>query len=145
MIEKKQSNSTSLFLMAFAFFFCKNESFGQTSRSLKHIKPPQHFEQVYALKIAEDSLQSSFLIWVKSNVKGHFHLNHTENIVVLEGKALMRLGNDTLRIQSGDYVNVPKTTPHAVLRVLSKKPLKVLSIQAPAFDGTDRMFIEESF
>jgi mannose-6-phosphate isomerase-like protein (cupin superfamily) len=143
MNERKKNKIIFLFLFVLTCFLGENHSFSQALRTLKDIKPPANFDNVHAVKIAEDSLQSSFLIWVKSNVRGHFHLTHTENIIVLEGKALMRLGNDTLQIQPGDYLNVPKTTPHAVLKVLSKRPLKVLSIQAPAFDGTDRVFIEE--
>lgn len=141
MIRLKECRNIGIFLFVFACL--EHYSYSQTVRALKHIKAPEHFDNVHAMKMAEDSLQSSFLIWVKSHVKGHFHLKHTENIVVLEGKALMRLGNDTLRVKPGDYLNIPKTTPHAVIKVLSKKPLKVLSIQAPAFDGTDRVFIEE--
>lgn len=139
----KQVNRCVQCLTTVAFIFSSVSSFGQTVRNLKQIKAPEDFENVHAMKIAEDSLQSSFLIWVKSNVKGHFHLTHTENIVVIEGKALMRFGTDTLRIKHGDYLNIPKSTPHSVVKVLSKKPLKVLSIQSPAFDGTDRFFIEE--
>jgi mannose-6-phosphate isomerase-like protein (cupin superfamily) len=137
----KRCKKIALFLFVFACL--QHHSYSQNVRTLKQLKAPEHFDNVHVMKIAEDSLQSSFLIWVKSNVKGHFHLKHTENIVVLEGKALMRLGNDTLRIYPGDYLNIPKTTPHAGIKVLSKKPLKVLSIQAPAFDGTDRVFIED--
>jgi mannose-6-phosphate isomerase-like protein (cupin superfamily) len=140
----QQTKRWMLCLTTGVVLFVNAYCFGQTFRSLKQIKAPAHFENVHAMKIAEDSLQSSFLIWVKSNVKGHFHQAHTENIVVIEGTALMQVGTDTLRIQAGDYLNIPKTTPHAVLKVLSKKPLKVLSIQSPAFYGNDRIFIEET-
>ena len=42
----------------------------------------------------------------------------------------------------GDFVFIPKNTPHSV-NVISKVPLKVISVQAPFFDGKDRVLLEE--
>lgn len=117
--------------------------FAQDDRALSSYEPTAEFDNIHVLKVQEDSLQSTFIIWVKKAVKEHYHAEHTENIVVLEGKAEMKLGDSVFVIQKGDYLNVPKGTPHAVLSVLSKKPLKVLSIQSPYFDGKDRIFIEK--
>ncbi|MFM8244109.1 MAG: cupin domain-containing protein, partial [Crocinitomicaceae bacterium] len=93
-------------------------------------------------KITEDSLHSTFLITIPKKVPLHFHKLHTENIVVLSGKAIMKLGLDTLIIQKGDQITISKGTPHEVINVLSKKPLRVYSIQSPNFDGTDRYFVK---
>jgi mannose-6-phosphate isomerase-like protein (cupin superfamily) len=54
----------------------------------------------------------------------------------------MRLGDKTVKIKNGDIIFVPKGTVHAV-KVTSKRPLKVLSVQAPHSDGTDRVFVNE--
>jgi mannose-6-phosphate isomerase-like protein (cupin superfamily) len=130
--------------LSIAFFSCISvHGIGQKVQSLKEIQPPASFENVHVQKMTEDSLQTCFVIWIKQHVKGHFHQWHTENIIVLEGKAQMKLGLDTLIVKPGDHINIPKNTPHAVLQVLSRKPLKVLSIQSPAFDGTDRVFVSE--
>lgn len=118
-------------------------SYGQEHQSLKAYQPAEDFENIHVMKIAEDSLQSSFIIWVKKGVKGHFHQTHTENLVVIEGKAKMTIGDKTILIKKGDYINVPNQTPHSVVEVLSRKPLKVLSIQSPLFDGKDRIFIDK--
>jgi mannose-6-phosphate isomerase-like protein (cupin superfamily) len=64
---------------------------------------------------------------------------------VIQGKAIMKLGNDTLVIKKGDQVTIPMNTIHEVIRVISKKPLKVYSIQSPKFDGTDRFYINLDF
>jgi mannose-6-phosphate isomerase-like protein (cupin superfamily) len=72
----------------------------------------------------------------------HFHQWHTENIVVIQGKAIMKLGSDTLMIKKGDQVTIIKGTPHEVIQVISKKPLIVYSIQSPKFDPADRYFVE---
>jgi mannose-6-phosphate isomerase-like protein (cupin superfamily) len=93
-------------------------------------------------KISEDSLHSTFRITIPDKVPLHFHKVHTENIVVIQGKAIMKLGNDTLVIKKGDQVTIPMNTAHEVIRVISKKPLKVFSIQSPNFDGKDRYFVK---
>ncbi len=88
-----------------------------------------------------DSLTSSFCIVIKKEVKAHKHLTHAEHVVVLEGTAQMRLGDKQFEIKKGDVIFIPKNTVHAVKNT-GKVPLKVLSFQAPNFDGKDRVFIE---
>ena len=92
--------------------------------------------------LSEDSLHSTFLIEIPNKVPLHFHRWHTENIVIVQGKALMKLGSDTLTIRKGDQVTILKGTPHEVIQVISKKPLKVYSIQSPKFNPSDRYFVE---
>jgi mannose-6-phosphate isomerase-like protein (cupin superfamily) len=106
------------------------------------MKPADDFENIHVEKISEDSLQSAFVIWVKSGVKQHFHAEHTENIYVISGKATMTLADSTFTIRKGDHLTIPKGTPHSVTEVFGRKPLQVLSIQSPLFDGSDRIFIE---
>ena len=134
---------TLLGLILFCFIFFCYEAKGQSHLALDTVQPGNSFENVHVLKIAEDSLQSVFVIWVKQDVKGHFHQEHTENILVLEGKAEMLFNGKSIVIKKGDFLNIPRGTKHSVEKVYSKKPLKVLSIQSPYFDGTDRVFIEE--
>ena len=92
-------------------------------------------------KLTEDSLSSTFLICIPRQVKLHKHAHHTENVVVLSGEAMMQLGNETLHIRKGHTVFIPCNTPHKVT-VTSKEPLRVLSIQSPRFDGSDRILLE---
>ena len=117
---------------------------GQRHLSLDTLETPDYFENVHVLKIAEDSLQSTFVIWIKANVKGHFHQEHTENIIVLEGKAEMLFNDKRIIVKKGEYLNIPKGTRHSVEKVFSRKPLKVVSIQSPHFDGKDRVFMENN-
>jgi mannose-6-phosphate isomerase-like protein (cupin superfamily) len=74
-------------------------------------------------------------------VKLHKHLTHSEHIYIVDGEADMTLGDRQLHIKKGDFVFIPKGTPHAV-KVTSAAPLRIVSIQAPAFDGTDRVMLE---
>jgi mannose-6-phosphate isomerase-like protein (cupin superfamily) len=111
----------------------------------QHFKPkklPRQLQENTIEKISEDSLHSTFLITIPQKVPLHFHKLHTENIVVLSGKALMKLGSDTLKIQKGDQLTIPMGISHEVINVISKKPLQVYSIQSPKFDGTDRYFVK---
>jgi mannose-6-phosphate isomerase-like protein (cupin superfamily) len=43
-------------------------------------------------------------------------------------------------IKKGDVIFVPKGTGHSVVKK-GKKALKVISVQAPFFDGKDRIFL----
>lgn len=105
-------------------------------------KSPKELQENVVEKLSEDSLHSTFIITIPKKVPLHFHKIHTEIIVVLDGKALMKLGSDTLVIQKGDQITIPKGTPHEVIDVISRKPLRVYSIQSPMFDGTDRYLMK---
>ena len=97
------------------------------------------FENVFVEKITEDSLQSTIFIAIKKNVVEHYHKNHSECIIVLSGKAKMTLDGKIIKIKKGVQVSIPKETIHGV-KVKGWKPLKVISIQSPLFDGKDRHF-----
>ena len=114
----------------------------QKPLSTDTLSAPLDLENVCARKIADDSLQTTFVIWIKKNVPNHYHAEHTENILVIEGKAEMTINGNTMKVKKGDYINIPMGTEHAVTRVISRKPLKVISIQSPQFDGTDRVLIK---
>ena len=87
-----------------------------------------------------DSLPSGFIISIPQSVPLHRHEKHSEYVVVVSGFAMMTLGPDSFPIRPGSLIWIPKNKEHSV-RVLSKEPLKVVSIQAPYFDGTDRILV----
>ncbi len=126
--------STFLFL-----FCCLNQAKSQDYQSLDTINPPAEFENIYSRALYTDSLVSSFVIFIKKEVKSHRHLAHAEHVVVLDGSGNMTLGEKTFAVKKGDVIFIPKNTRHSV-KTTSASPLKVLSIQAPLFDGKDRVF-----
>lgn len=128
--------------LAFAFFLVSYTSLGQLFARPKNIFPDKEFDNICVKKLAEDSLQSTFIIWIKKDVKGHFHQEHTENILVISGKAEMLFNGEKIIIKKGDFLNIPKGTKHAVTKIYSRQALKVLSIQSPYFNGKDRIFTE---
>lgn len=93
---------------------------------------------VHVTALHADTLCSSYLIRVDSLVPLHLHRHHTEHVVVLDGEGVMTLGDSTRTVRAGDTVIIPRNTPHAV-RVTGGTPLRVVSIQSPRFDGSDRV------
>ena len=115
--------------------------FAQDILRLKKEKPHKHYDNILVKKLTDDKNQTTFVIWVKDEVKLHKHAYHTENLYVLSGKGELTLGNKITTIKKGDYINIPKNTAHA-LKVTSFRPIKVVSIQSPRFIGNDRIFIK---
>ncbi|MBA3663949.1 MAG: cupin domain-containing protein [Bacteroidetes bacterium] len=99
-------------------------------------------ENLYNVPLYSDSLASSFCIVIKKEVKAHKHVYHSEHIIVQQGEGIMKLGERTFPIKKGDVIFIPKNQIHSV-KTTGKTPLKVISIQAPLFDGKDRVMTEE--
>jgi mannose-6-phosphate isomerase-like protein (cupin superfamily) len=99
-------------------------------------------ENIYSRKVSGDSLSTTFCILIKKEVKAHKHIFHSENVLILEGEGLMKLDGKIFAIKKGDVIFISKNATHSV-KTTGKIPLKVLSIQSPAFDGSDRVFVEE--
>ena len=112
--------------------------YSQIIISKDSLTPPDDFTNIHVQKIAGDSLVSTFVIFIKENVPLHKHQYHSENVFILEGEGTITLGAITKEIKAGDIIFIPANTFHEV-KVTSEKPLKVISIQAPEFDGTDRV------
>ena len=90
--------------------------------------------------MTEDSLHSTFIIWVKNEVPSHYHATHTEVVNVVSGSGNMTLGDRVFQIHPGDLIVIPMGETHAVVTT-SEEPLKVVSIQTPRFDG-DRVWVK---
>ncbi len=110
---------------------------------LDSLSVKEEYENIKVQQLYSDSLGSSFVIWVKEGVKAHKHEYHNEQVYVLDGAGEMTLGQDTVFIQKGDLIRIPKGMIHAVTKVYGTRPLKVLSNQTPEFLGKDRVFVEE--
>lgn len=106
------------------------------------VQADKEFENIHIKKLSTDSLATSFIIWVKEKVRPHRHVYHTENIYVIEGEAEMVIEGDTSIIKAGTFLTLPMNTIHEVTKVISKEPLKVLSVQSPEFFGKDRVFVD---
>lgn len=114
----------------------------QHTIDLSTVQPDTAYDNILVKKTYSDTNVTSFIIWVKHDVKSHKHLSHTENIKIIEGTGEMTVGKETFLIKSGDFFVVPPNTFHTV-KVTSTTPLKLISIQSPNFNGEDRIFEEK--
>lgn len=121
---------------------CSMSILNAQSMETKHIHPEAEYDNVHVKKMHSDDRSTTFLIWVREKVKPHKHAAHTEVIVVLKGKGMMTVGDQTKQICKGDLIIVPQGTVHSVITT-SRKPLQVVSVQSPVFLGKDRIWIEE--
>ncbi|MCB0402214.1 MAG: cupin domain-containing protein [Flavobacteriales bacterium] len=115
--------------------------FGQQAVNLSELQPETEYDNIHVKKLDTDGNSTTFMIWVKKGVKSHKHAAHSELIYVLDGEGNMTVGESTFKIGPGDYFRIPQNTFHA-LDVLSENAMKVISVQAPEFDGSDRIFDE---
>ena len=69
----------------------------------------------------------------------HLHHNEDETFYVLEGTPTFRLGDDTIVAGPGDFVNVPKGTPHC-FRNASDAPVRMILTFTPS--GIEKFFEE---
>lgn len=127
-------------VFVFTFFFASFLA-AQSVIQLDTLQIRESYDNVLIKKLYSDKNASSFLIFIKKEVRLHKHLAHSETIYVLDGTGEMLLGNEKFAVKKGDIIFVPENTPHSV-KVTSSVPLKVISNQAPEFDGTDRVFLE---
>src|ERR1035437_8728321 len=75
-----------------------------TQQNIDTIKPPAVFENIYNRPLYSDSLTSSFVIFIKKEVKEHKHVGHAEHVIVLEGEAVMKVDGKSFKIKKGDMV-----------------------------------------
>lgn len=102
---------------------------------------PANMKNLHITELGSSDSASEFVIFIRNEVKPHFHKDHTELIYVLEGEGLFYLDETKQIIKPGDFIRINKGLTHSV-KVTSKVPLKVLSIQTPKFIGKDRYFVD---
>jgi mannose-6-phosphate isomerase-like protein (cupin superfamily) len=122
--------------------FISIATFSQNITSINNIIPEKEYDNIHINKISTNKNFTTFVIWVKKGVKSHKHVNHVESLYILEGTGDMNIDGKTFSIKSGDYFVLPENKYHS-LKVTSKKPMKVISVQTPEFFGKDRIFKEE--
>jgi mannose-6-phosphate isomerase-like protein (cupin superfamily) len=130
-------------LFTLGFFLSAFCCFSQNYQSLDTVKAYGNYDNIYLRKVYGDSLVSSFVIFIKKEVKEHKHVSHSEHVYILDGTGEMTLDKKRFNVKKGDLIFIPENTFHS-LRVTSSTPVKVLSVQAPMFDGKDRVMAEEA-
>lgn len=93
------------------------------------------------VRLAYDDLAASFLLTIPTETKMHFHKNHSEHIMLIEGEGMVLLGYKTIKLKKDELIFVTKGTPHKIINS-GKRKLKVLSIQSPFYSGKDITILE---
>jgi|GEM_PF-3487937 len=106
---------------------------------------PEGVEQkdnVYGtVRIAYDEQAASFLLSIPTETKMHYHNDHSEQILLIEGQGMVLMGYKTITLKKNELIFITKGTPHKIINN-GKGKLKVLSIQAPFYDGRDKIILE---
>lgn len=97
-------------------------------------------KNIEVTKLAGDSLVTSFHISIMDTVATHKHLFHSEHVLILDGKGFLYMHDERVEISEGSFIFIPKETWHAVKVI--EPPLRAISIQAPEFNGDDRVLRE---
>jgi mannose-6-phosphate isomerase-like protein (cupin superfamily) len=114
----------------------------QSVQNVKNLPAPANMNNVGVAKISTDSLHSTYIIWVDDSVRPHYHDRHTELIYVLEGEGVFYRDEEAEVIRAGDYLIILPGTVHSY-KCSKGKRTKVLSIQTPEFDGSDRIWVDK--
>ncbi len=93
-------------------------------------------------EIGRDGNSSHHLVWIRDREVPHRHDRHDLFVVILRGHGDMRLGEAARAVGPRSILYVPRGTPHA-FRNLSSEPALAYALYAPAFDGTDRIVLDE--
>ena len=72
--------------------------------------------------------------------KLHTQPDHEEIVIVIDGEAEFRIGDETRRVGPGDFMFIPRNTLHGRVRTLTDS-MSALSIYAPHFDRTKQNII----
>jgi mannose-6-phosphate isomerase-like protein (cupin superfamily) len=75
-------------------------------------------------------------------VKSHYHKDHDEVVYVVRGNGLVTIAGKEYMVSPGWAYLVPRGTIHRFVN-LGPDASIVLSTFSPAFDGKDRVFVEE--
>lgn len=116
-------------------------TFSYAGTDLSSLTAPKNMKNLHVDSLGSSESVSEFVIFIRNEVKAHFHKEHTELVYVLEGEGLFHLGETKQIIKPGDFIRINKGVIHSV-KVTSKIPLKVLSIQTPKFIGKDRFIVD---
>ncbi|GLX79579.1 hypothetical protein tinsulaeT_29190 [Thalassotalea insulae] len=136
-MKHQQLNKIYAIILMFAFM-----PVTLAAQNLNKISAPNNLENIHLVPLGSSDSASEFLIFIKKEVKAHYHQTHTELVYVLAGEADFWLGENKQKISTGDFIRINQGMVHKVV-VTSKQPLKILSIQTPKFNGKDRVYTEQ--
>ncbi len=74
--------------------------------------------------------------------KLHTQPDHDEIVIIIDGEAEFRVGDEVRRVGPGDFVFIPRNTIHGRVRTITES-MSALSIYAPFFDREKKNIVWE--
>jgi quercetin dioxygenase-like cupin family protein len=74
--------------------------------------------------------------------KLHTQPNHDEIVIVIDGEAEFRVGEEVYSVGPGDFVFIPRNTLHGRVRTITDS-MSALSVYSPYFDRTKENIVWE--
>lgn len=106
-------------------------------------KPARDFPKVMrSWNLDSDGASLVRLHEVVGTVPMHLHTDSRERLILIEGRVRMTVGERTVQLQPGDYVDVPAGVKHKVELMKGTKRALVEGINEPPPDPTKTQWIE---
>ena len=113
--------------------------------SIRDENPPAEDEQTKPTWVHHTERSSMAVVQIPpgGGLAPHYHQEHDELMIMVEGQCRFRLGDGELMASAGEVVAAPAGTVHAP--VFSKDGCLMLAVFAPWFDtdNPDRIFVED--
>ena len=74
--------------------------------------------------------------------KLHTQPDHDEIVIIIDGEAEFKVGDEVYRVGPGDFVFIPRNTLHGRVRTITDS-MSALSIYSPFFDRTKENIVWE--
>ncbi len=103
------------------------------------LPPDQAFRLV---EVGRDAHTSHHLAWIRDREVPHRHDRHDLFVVIVRGHGGMRLGGEERPVGEGSILYIPRGTVHT-FRNASDAPAVAYAVYAPAFDGQDRIEVQD--
>jgi quercetin dioxygenase-like cupin family protein len=105
--------------------------------------PVGELRRVVHVHHTDESSTAIARIMPGGGLRPHFHAEHDEVIVYLEGEADFRLGDEVTTVRAGDVVSIPAGVVHSTIR--ARTPVLIAATFAPGFDlvNEDRTYVDD--
>jgi quercetin dioxygenase-like cupin family protein len=114
------------------------------AHSARSFQPVFQDEFVTVTHVNRTDRSSTVVAFIEpgGGLRPHFHREHDEIIVFLQGAAVFRLGDEIRQVTASDVISVPAGIIHATLR--AETPCVLAAVFAPGFDlaNEDRVYVD---
>lgn len=93
-------------------------------------------------EISRGDSSSAHTVQIRKEEPLHIHQNHDVLVVILKGRGVLTLEKRRLEVKPGAVVSIPRGMPHSFVNQGSD-PAVAFAVFMPAFDGKDRVLVEE--